>query len=100
MQYGVLCIIFARLRSATRSRTCDASKHSETKSTRKVWSRACAYFAHVEHCLMHTVRLLREELSLLSEPGSHVGEIAKLMGKSKALVKVSSYLGVLTGSSG
>ena len=49
---------------------------------------------------MHTVRLLREELSLLSEPGSHVGEIAKLMGKSKALVKVSTYLRVPAGSIG
>ena len=40
------------------------------------------------HIHIPVVRLLREELTLLSEPGSHVGEIAKLMGKSKALVKV------------
>ncbi|KAL4447782.1 hypothetical protein ABPG75_005001 [Micractinium tetrahymenae] len=35
------------------------------------------------------VRLLREELQLLQEPGSYVGEVIKLMGKSKVLVKVN-----------
>eukprot|EP00658_Telonema_sp_P-2_P006899 TRINITY_DN12592_c0_g1_i5.p1 TRINITY_DN12592_c0_g1~~TRINITY_DN12592_c0_g1_i5.p1 ORF type:complete len:396 (+),score=118.56 TRINITY_DN12592_c0_g1_i5:117-1304(+) len=34
------------------------------------------------------VRLLREELQLLQEPGSYVGEVAKAMGKNKVLVKV------------
>ncbi|KAI9098869.1 26S protease regulatory subunit 8 [Phlyctochytrium arcticum] len=34
------------------------------------------------------VRLLREELQLLQEPGSYVGEVVKLMGKQKVLVKV------------
>ncbi|KAG8680259.1 26S proteasome regulatory subunit 8, partial [Ceratobasidium sp. 395] len=34
------------------------------------------------------VRLLREELQLLSEPGSYVGEVVKVMGKNKVLVKV------------
>jgi 26S proteasome regulatory subunit T6 len=34
------------------------------------------------------VRLLREELQLLQEPGSYVGEVVKLMGKKKILVKV------------
>lgn len=34
------------------------------------------------------VRLLREELTLLQEPGSYVGEIIKVMGKTKVLVKV------------
>jgi 26S proteasome regulatory subunit T6 len=34
------------------------------------------------------VRLLREELQLLHEPGSHVGEVVKAMGKNKVLVKV------------
>ncbi|CAG8601366.1 9320_t:CDS:2 [Ambispora gerdemannii] len=34
------------------------------------------------------VRLLREELQLLQEPGSYVGEVVKLMGKNKVLVKV------------
>jgi 26S proteasome regulatory subunit T6 len=34
------------------------------------------------------VRLLREELVYLHEPGSHVGEIVKPMGKNKMLVKV------------
>jgi 26S proteasome regulatory subunit T6 len=35
------------------------------------------------------VRLLREELQLLQEPGSYVGEVIKQMGKSKVLVKVN-----------
>ncbi|KAJ1928215.1 26S proteasome regulatory subunit 8 [Tieghemiomyces parasiticus] len=34
------------------------------------------------------VRLLREELQLLQEPGSLVGEVVKPMGKKKVLVKV------------
>ncbi|KAK4532525.1 hypothetical protein CCYA_CCYA12G3382 [Cyanidiococcus yangmingshanensis] len=34
------------------------------------------------------VRGLREELQLLQEPGSYVGEVVKAVGKSKALVKV------------
>lgn len=34
------------------------------------------------------VRMLREELQLLQEPGSYVGEVIKVMGKSKVLVKV------------
>jgi len=36
----------------------------------------------------YLVRLLREELQLLHEPGSYVGEVVKVMGKSKVLVKV------------
>jgi hypothetical protein len=34
------------------------------------------------------VKMHREELQLLQEPGSHVGEVVKVMGKSKVLVKV------------
>ncbi|ANB14938.1 proteasome regulatory particle base subunit RPT6 [Sugiyamaella lignohabitans] len=34
------------------------------------------------------VRLLKEELQLLQEPGSYVGEVVKVMGKEKVLVKV------------
>ena len=34
------------------------------------------------------VRLLREELQLLQEQGSHVGEVIKPMDKKKVLVKV------------
>ena len=37
------------------------------------------------------VKQLKEEISLLQEPGSYVGEVVKLMGKGKALVKVRSY---------
>ena len=36
------------------------------------------------------VRGLREELVLLQEPGSYVGEVVKVMGKTKVLVKVGS----------
>lgn len=35
------------------------------------------------------VRLLREELMHLQEPGSYVGEVVKAMGKTKVLVKVN-----------
>ena len=34
------------------------------------------------------VRLIREELQLLQEPGSYVGEVVKVMGKKKVLVKI------------
>lgn len=34
------------------------------------------------------VRRLRDELSLLHEPASYIGEVSKLMGKNKVLVKV------------
>lgn len=34
------------------------------------------------------MRLLREEIQLLQEPGSYVGEVVKLMGKTKVLVKI------------
>ena len=34
------------------------------------------------------VRNLREELQLLMDPGSYVGEVVKVMGKTKVLVKV------------
>ena len=36
--------------------------------------------------------MLREELQLLQEPGSYVGEVVKVMGKNKVLVKVSGLL--------
>lgn len=34
------------------------------------------------------VRLLREELGLLQQPGSYVGEVVKVMSTKKILVKV------------
>jgi hypothetical protein len=36
----------------------------------------------------HSVRMLREELQLLQEQGSYVGEVVKPMDKKKVLVKV------------
>ena len=38
------------------------------------------------------VRELKEELRLLHEPGSYVGEVIKLMSKKKILVKVPPAL--------
>lgn len=37
---------------------------------------------------LYLVRLLREELGLLQQPGSYVGEVVKVMGTKKVLVKV------------
>lgn len=34
------------------------------------------------------MRELREEIQLLLEPGSYVGEVIKVMGRDKVLVKV------------
>lgn len=42
----------------------------------------------MEVLLFMLVRLLREELQLLQEQGSHVGEVIKAMDKKKVLVKV------------
>lgn len=42
----------------------------------------------IAQALYFIVRLLREELQLLHEPGSYVGEVVKVMGKNKVLVKV------------
>lgn len=38
--------------------------------------------------LFPLVRLLREELQLLQEQGSYVGEVVRAMDKKKVLVKV------------
>lgn len=43
---------------------------------------------HTFFRLLLAVRMLREELQLLQEPGSYVGEVVKAMGKTKILVKV------------
>eukprot|EP00959_Pyramimonas_sp_CCMP1952_P023529 494544-Pyramimonas_sp.AAC.1 len=40
--------------------------------------------------------MLREEVQLLQEPGSYVGEVVKVMGKTKVLVKVG-FGGTLCG---
>lgn len=34
------------------------------------------------------VKMLKEEIDLLQQSGSYVGEVVKLMGKDKALVKI------------
>lgn len=38
---------------------------------------------------INIVRLLREELQVLQEQGSYVGEVVKAMDKKKVLVKVA-----------
>lgn len=45
-------------------------------------------FTNVNVALL-LVRMLREELQLLQEQGSYVGEVVKAMDKKKVLVKVS-----------
>jgi len=42
----------------------------------------------VADAFVYAVRMLKEELQLLQEPGSYVGEVVKVMGKNKVLVKV------------
>lgn len=54
--------------------------HHKTQNLRRLEAQRNALNARV--------RLLREELQLLQEPGSYVGEVVKLMGKKKVLVKV------------
>ena len=50
----------------------------------QLWTRYSATF--MSFC--RAVRLLKEELQLLQEQGSHVGEVVKAMDKKKVLVKV------------
>lgn len=59
------------------SQSSDAGQHPDGATLSSCAPRA--------RCL--TVRMLREELMLLQEPGSYVGEVVKVMGKSKVLVK-------------
>jgi hypothetical protein len=66
----------ARLRAAVRQL---APPRPRSRSDRSLGS---------VHANTRAVRLLREELQLLQEPGSYVGEITKVMGRKKVLVKV------------
>ena len=51
------------------------------------WTEQVMIFWDSTHDL---VKSLKEELILLQEPGSSIGEMVKLMGKKKALVKISN----------
>ena len=53
---------------------------------------------HRKAQLPEIVRKLRDELQLLHEPASYVGEVVKVMGKNKILVKVSVVPLCLEGS--
>ena len=49
------------------------------------------FYPYCSNCLLYVnvvVRLLREELQLLQEQESYVGEVVKPMDKKKVLVKV------------
>ncbi len=72
----------------------EVSEHKETWSTKK-WTQCWRwlynhyiYIGVVYTILSLVVRQLREELQLLQEQGSHVGEVVKAMDKKKVLVKV------------
>ena len=62
----------------------EREREREYVSLLRPWHHSC----RVRVC---TVRMLREELQMLQEPGSYVGEVAKSMGKTKVLVKVRSW---------
>jgi len=49
----------------------------------------CLFFIII-YIIYFIVRNLREELILLQEPGSSIGEVVKTMGKNKLLVKVGN----------
>uniref|UniRef100_A0A453NQL8 Proteasomal ATPase second OB domain-containing protein n=1 Tax=Aegilops tauschii subsp. strangulata TaxID=200361 RepID=A0A453NQL8_AEGTS len=68
--------------STTCSTSTTCSSRSARRRTTSIASRPSATTSTPE------VRMLREELQLLQEPGSYVGEVVKVMGKSKVLVKV------------
>ncbi|KAK9759837.1 26S proteasome regulatory subunit 8, partial [Basidiobolus ranarum] len=59
---------------------CELTINEKTQNLRRLEAQ--------RNALNTKVRLLREELQLLQEPGSYVGEVVKLMGKKKALVKI------------
>ena len=67
---------------ATKSDALDARLREKTLSLRRLEAQRSA--------LNKQVRELREELVLLMEPGCYVGEIVKLMGKNRVLVKTGS----------
>ncbi|BEJ14936.1 hypothetical protein CspHIS471_0407030 [Cutaneotrichosporon sp. HIS471] len=61
----------------------EATEHEITKKTQNL-----RRLEAQRNTLNTRVRLLREELQVLQEPGSYVGEVVKVMGKKKVLVKV------------
>ena len=60
-------------------------KHREMTSTERSVFRS-NFFFEIE--IISQVRMLREELQLLQEQGSYVGEVIKAMDKKKVLVKI------------
>ncbi|CAK9780973.1 26S proteasome regulatory complex, ATPase RPT6 [Cutaneotrichosporon oleaginosum] len=61
----------------------EATQHEITKKTQNL-----RRLEAQRNTLNTRVRLLREELQVLQEPGSYVGEVIKVMGKKKVLVKI------------
>ena len=64
-------------------------EHQFVGLIRKImFSRSLKSLIDFSCCFFLVVRLLREELQLLQEQGSYVGEVVKPMDKKKVLVKV------------
>ena len=77
------------LRWRRRDRMSAGYRHKGMNSTRKVRISICyKLYSCRDFMAFISVRLLREELQLLQEQGSYVGEVVKPMDKKKVLVKV------------
>ncbi|KAG8471792.1 hypothetical protein CXB51_036781 [Gossypium anomalum] len=92
--FKLLSLSFVWLRSRSENFVVDAvedstfvSKKQYQKLSLDLVNRMCIDHTYYV-CILWTVRMLREELQLLQEPGSYVGEVVKVMGKNKVLVKV------------
>ena len=70
-----------RARGSTGGREGETRAIQRREDERLTSTRVAMFFARF------TVRSLREELHQLQEPGSYVGEVVKVMGKKKVLVK-------------
>jgi len=82
-------VVFARVRCAVRGRKGigrERGDPDEIAATRERRSRTDVNMRSFYR--ERAVRSLREELHMLHEPGSYVGEVVKVMGKKKVLVKV------------
>ncbi len=74
------------------------AQRNELNAKGKAFLTNCGVQMHIEYvmnvismtCFVRflSVRLLREELQLLQEQGSYVGEVVRAMDKKKVLVKV------------
>ncbi len=91
--YRVIHLITSSLGSATSSAimALDSFFHNKIESMKLEIIQGQAVLRRLEaqrNDYNSRVRLLREELGLLQQPGSYVGEVVKVMGTKKVLVKV------------